>query len=120
MEMAPPENTPEMLRYAQVVCARAISTAIMAPAGPVHLNFPLREPLIPLLEDEELFTQKKSEEKLVGIQRATLALQETDYNKYRDMLNSVDKGVIICGGIEEDGFTRCCRIFSQKNSIFPS
>ncbi|WP_428911240.1 2-succinyl-5-enolpyruvyl-6-hydroxy-3-cyclohexene-1-carboxylic-acid synthase [Niallia sp. Krafla_26] len=114
MEMAPPEGTPEMLRYARVVCARAISTASGTPAGPVHLNFPLREPLIPQIENEGLFNQDVSEEGLVEIQRATLALQETEYNHYRDKLNAIDKGIIICGGIEEDGFPEAVISLAKK------
>ena len=45
VEMAPPEQSIEMIRYARTVCARAVSTAAQAPSGPVHINFPLREPL---------------------------------------------------------------------------
>lgn len=42
-----PEATPALLREARTLGARAASTAGMAPAGPVHVNFPFREPLVP-------------------------------------------------------------------------
>ncbi len=48
VEVALPEATPTLLRYARMLAARATATARAEPAGPVHLNFPLREPLIPL------------------------------------------------------------------------
>ena len=47
VDVALPEATAALLRYARTLAGRAASTAAAAPAGPVHLNFPFREPLIP-------------------------------------------------------------------------
>ena len=52
VEVATPEVTPDLLRYARTIAGRAAATARAEPAGPVHLNFPFREPLIPLPPDE--------------------------------------------------------------------
>jgi 2-succinyl-5-enolpyruvyl-6-hydroxy-3-cyclohexene-1-carboxylate synthase len=40
------EATPERLRWIRTLACRAYWTARSGPAGPVHLNFPLREPLV--------------------------------------------------------------------------
>ena len=40
------EATPERLRWIRTLACRAYWTAIGPRAGPVHLNFPLREPLV--------------------------------------------------------------------------
>jgi 2-succinyl-5-enolpyruvyl-6-hydroxy-3-cyclohexene-1-carboxylate synthase len=42
-----PEATPALLREARTLGARAAAVAGAAPAGPVHVNFPFREPLVP-------------------------------------------------------------------------
>lgn len=47
VEVALPEATPDLLRYARTLAARATACAAAVPSGPVHLNFPFREPLIP-------------------------------------------------------------------------
>ncbi len=51
VEMALPEATADMLRYVRTVACRAVAEAATAPAGVVHLNFPFREPLVPVLAD---------------------------------------------------------------------
>lgn len=47
VEVALPEASPAMLRYARALAHRAVATSMAQPAGPVHLNFPFREPLVP-------------------------------------------------------------------------
>lgn len=44
-EMALPEATPEMLGYVRSKAARSVYKAKEGNPGPVHLNFPFREPL---------------------------------------------------------------------------
>src|SRR5258708_16670610 len=52
VEMALPESTAEALRYARSIAMRPFSESMTAPAGAVHLNFPFREPLVPLPADQ--------------------------------------------------------------------
>jgi 2-succinyl-5-enolpyruvyl-6-hydroxy-3-cyclohexene-1-carboxylate synthase len=47
METALPEASNEALRYMRTIACRALAQALAVPAGPVHLNIPLREPLTP-------------------------------------------------------------------------
>lgn len=46
-EMALPEATDSMLNYVRRAASRAVQTAKQDVCGPVHLNFPFREPLVP-------------------------------------------------------------------------
>ncbi len=47
VDMAEPAETTDLLRYVRTVAGRAVATAVRGPAGPVHLNCPFREPLLP-------------------------------------------------------------------------
>ncbi len=46
-DLPTPSDEPALLAYARAVAARAIAASSAAPAGPVHLNLPFREPLVP-------------------------------------------------------------------------
>ncbi len=50
VDVAPPEATDDMLRYARTLACQAVARAQERPPGPVHLNVPLREPLVPVPE----------------------------------------------------------------------
>ncbi|MGG5358496.1 2-succinyl-5-enolpyruvyl-6-hydroxy-3-cyclohexene-1-carboxylic-acid synthase [Enterococcus sp. DIV0240a] len=50
VELAVPEGTEQMLRYSYWQGMRMTLEAQKAPKGPVHINIPLREPLLPDLE----------------------------------------------------------------------
>ena len=47
VNMPPPEATTELMSYTRSAACRAYFSAGSAPAGPVHVNFPFRDPLEP-------------------------------------------------------------------------
>jgi 2-succinyl-5-enolpyruvyl-6-hydroxy-3-cyclohexene-1-carboxylate synthase len=52
-----PEASDHMLRYVRTVAGRAVAIALEGARGPVHINAPFREPLVPL--PIELHTQER-------------------------------------------------------------
>jgi 2-succinyl-5-enolpyruvyl-6-hydroxy-3-cyclohexene-1-carboxylate synthase len=54
-EMLLPEATDMAVRHARYAADRAVATALSVPMGPVHLNFPFREPLLPAPPDGQHF-----------------------------------------------------------------
>jgi 2-succinyl-5-enolpyruvyl-6-hydroxy-3-cyclohexene-1-carboxylate synthase len=49
-EVGTHDATPERLRWMRMLACRAVWTALDGRRGPVHLNLPLREPLVPPVE----------------------------------------------------------------------
>jgi 2-succinyl-5-enolpyruvyl-6-hydroxy-3-cyclohexene-1-carboxylate synthase len=47
VDVALPEATNAALRYIRTIADRAVARALAVPTGPVHLNMPFREPLVP-------------------------------------------------------------------------
>jgi 2-succinyl-5-enolpyruvyl-6-hydroxy-3-cyclohexene-1-carboxylate synthase len=104
-DMALPENSNELIRYARTVGARAAAIASQAPAGPVHLNFPFREPLIPKL-DEEIFELKERPMGYVQVRNGELTISEDEFREISQKLNGYKKGIIVCGNIADNRFAQ--------------
>lgn len=113
-EMALPENSVEMLRYVRSVCGRAAAAAIKAPAGPVHLNFPFREPLIPRLDDENLFHLEERQDKYVNVYNGNLSIGREEIKAIAAAINGKQKGIIVCGQIDDKDFATAVTELASK------
>ena len=113
VEMALPEKSSEMLRYVRTVCVRAVAVASQAPAGPVHLNFPFREPLVPLL-DENLFALTERPNRYVKIHTGELTIDERELRAIAQTVNDVDKGIIVCGQFADEAFAHAVTALAAK------
>lgn len=95
-EMALPEASERMLSYVRGMAARAVYEARESNAGPVHLNFPFREPLVPDFTIDHLWgdTVKQSYYPTFnGEKRLTVS----QLNELYEKLTSKQRGVIVCG-----------------------
>ncbi|MGI8586180.1 MAG: 2-succinyl-5-enolpyruvyl-6-hydroxy-3-cyclohexene-1-carboxylic-acid synthase [Chloroflexia bacterium] len=93
-DVAPPDDSPEILRYIRAIAARAVATARLAPAGPVHLNFPLREPLVPARSH---VVEGPGARQAVAVTAGTRVLAQDDTGRLSGRLHPEGRGVIICG-----------------------
>lgn len=95
-EMALPESTPAMLKYVRNRAARAIRKATVGRPGPVHFNFPFREPLLPDLSLPNLWGESHSSSYNVtytGEKRLT----EKSLSQLANKLKGKKKGLLVCG-----------------------
>jgi 2-succinyl-5-enolpyruvyl-6-hydroxy-3-cyclohexene-1-carboxylate synthase len=99
-DLPEPELTPEHLRLVRVVAARAVATASAEPAGPVHLNWPLREPLLPGVSAGATSTAwgaRPDHAPYVRVRSGRLAPSEELVRGLAHDLSASCRGVIVCG-----------------------
>lgn len=91
-----PETAPDATRFAGRVAVRAVAVAT-APggAGPVHVNFPLREPLVPARRPWP--AQETGRASVGPLQSGKRALDEGDVELAARALERAKAGLIVCG-----------------------
>ncbi|WP_226035851.1 2-succinyl-5-enolpyruvyl-6-hydroxy-3-cyclohexene-1-carboxylic-acid synthase [Aquibacillus saliphilus] len=95
-EMALPDGSPALLSYVRGKASRSVHTAMSGNPGPVHLNFPFREPLLPDFTISDLWGEQidsayhyhaEGQRRLSGSQLDNIFSQLAELNK----------GIIVCG-----------------------
>ena len=96
-DMALPEATPEMIHYVRSKASRSVYESIVGNFGPVHLNFPLREPLMPDLTLANIWGNSKQE---VAYHAVTQGMKKLNKHQLEHLLKTMmkkKKGVLITG-----------------------
>jgi len=95
-----PGLSPEPVRLVRASAARAVSTALAEPAGPVHLNWPFREPLIPASSATSTPTAwgaRAGGRPYVAVSNGRLAPDEAQLAELGADLSHSPRGLIVCG-----------------------
>lgn len=102
IEMPLPEDSAAAARYARIIAARAVATAIAAPAGPVHLNFPFREPFLSE-EGESSYARPRNSESgaTLSVSSGRRAPSDTTVQHLAGVLRSAERGLVVCGGQDD-------------------
>lgn len=104
VEMGLPEASVEALRYARNIAGRAVAAAEAWPGGVVHINMPLREPLVPIEspQPDEWAAYfgavgRQSERPYVRANRAGAHLGPDDAQRLAGDLRAAPRGLIVAG-----------------------
>jgi len=95
-EMALPESSSLMLNYVRSKAARAVYMASEGNPGPVHLNFPFREPLKPDFTLDHIWGESL-ESTYHPTNDGKKRLNDQQINALVEKLEKKRKGIIVCG-----------------------
>jgi 2-succinyl-5-enolpyruvyl-6-hydroxy-3-cyclohexene-1-carboxylate synthase len=118
-----PEATVEALRFARSLACRAVAAACGSPAGPVHLNLPLREPLAPEITElpESLVSDLAAGGRLrrswTMVQTARPALDESALGEVCGTLRSARRPLIVCGPLDDPDPTLADAVTSLAHTL---
>lgn len=112
VEMALPEASDTALRYWRTIAGRAAATALADPAGPVHLNVPLREPLtpaaipgqpLPALDRRETaaWEGRPAGQPYVRVMASQAIPDPARLDELATMLSRVERGLIVAGPLDD-------------------
>lgn len=112
-ELPVPEAGSKMLRYARAMACRAVGESQGTHPGPVHLNWPLREPLEPVRSEasadwsqgDRIAERGRTDGRPYAQQR--VALPRASTNQIDELVEDfllIEQGVIACGALDAPGF----------------
>jgi 2-succinyl-5-enolpyruvyl-6-hydroxy-3-cyclohexene-1-carboxylic-acid synthase len=106
-ELALMDEAPDTMAHVRSVAGRAVAAALEGPAGPVHLNLPLREPLIPT-EDLGVFADPTGERRAGGVEAPFVATMTGGRTLDRDQVAAIaarvtaaSRGLIVAGPLDD-------------------
>jgi 2-succinyl-5-enolpyruvyl-6-hydroxy-3-cyclohexene-1-carboxylate synthase len=97
-DLEEPEASEELVRHVRTVTCRAVATAREAPAGPVHVNCPFREPLVPEPVQRSVGAQGRADGRpYVALYPAPRRALQAQLASVASELVDRPRGVIVCG-----------------------
>lgn len=101
VDCALPESSQTMLLYIKNIAQRAVQTANENPKGPVHINLPFREPLLPDLSKIHQLQKSLHIEPVVETKKL---VEHEQIERIVDEIDSSEKGLIVCGELHNKEF----------------
>ena len=103
-EAALPESGEDAMRYVRSLACRAAALARSDTPGPVHVNFPFREPLVPARGTAPMGRDADAQMPYVTVRQATRRPDPADLADLAAELGTARRGLIVCGPRDDPGF----------------
>jgi 2-succinyl-5-enolpyruvyl-6-hydroxy-3-cyclohexene-1-carboxylate synthase len=98
-----PDGDPLLARQARAAAQRAVATALAAPSGPVHLNVPFREPLVPADLGAAVAPKEAAPSAGTRPGRSERLPDPGPTAQTAALLAGVGEGIVVCGPDDDRG-----------------
>ncbi len=106
---------PDTQWHALRIVSEAVNNALTKPLGPVHINFPFREPLYPSLAEDQFIIEK---EKTILRYNSITQPEDIAWKDLEETWNSVSRVLIVPGqGIPDHSLSKILCEVSEKFNI---
>jgi 2-succinyl-5-enolpyruvyl-6-hydroxy-3-cyclohexene-1-carboxylate synthase len=115
VDLALPETTDAALRAVRSIAGQAVAAARNWPAGAVHLNVPVREPLVPVVRAGDLpsdrdrrepWDGRPAEQPYAAVSRPVHVPSREAVRALARDLRSAPRGLIVCGPQDDADFPK--------------
>ena len=108
-ELAIADDGPDAMAHLRSVAGRAVATSQEGPAGPVHLNLPLREPLIPaedlgavdLAADDRAVDKTGATAPFASVVAGRRTLRSAQVEALAARFAAAERGLIVAGPLDD-------------------
>ncbi|HEV7662211.1 MAG TPA: 2-succinyl-5-enolpyruvyl-6-hydroxy-3-cyclohexene-1-carboxylic-acid synthase [Chloroflexota bacterium] len=115
-DLPEPELSAEHVRLVRTLAGRAVGSAVAEPAGPVHLNWPFREPLVPLPVDSDspaMWGARADRGPYVAVETGRLVPSPELVERLAAELAAAPRGLIVCGPQDDPELPRAVVALAQ-------
>lgn len=111
VEMPVPEASEDTVRYFRAMASRALAEARGVIPGPVHVNLPFREPLVPSSQPWQGEEQSPPHARVFRAPRRVGAL---DVTLLAEAVRGARRGLIVCGPQDEPAFAEAVAALAER------
>src|SRR5262245_32599299 len=97
VDVPAPSADVDLERYYRTLACRAAAAAMEPPAGPVHVNLPMREPLFDLAEEEAGTLEPVAAEPFVTVHSSSAVAPPATLAALLAKLGRGGRGLVVCG-----------------------
>lgn len=115
-EMAPPKADKSTIHYARNRARRAIKHSLVDNPGPVHVNFPFDEPLMPDISLKDLWKRPANNHE-IKIFKGKKQLDSETIEDLVQLIEENDNGLFVCGPQTDANLVNALLTLSEKLNI---